>query len=209
MINAVVVAGEQQRVSAIHTHKAILPQAPTPARLAHDAEEGSLCYAYTCWLSILNTAVQTHTSECKLRRLLGCVQPPHLWTHQSRVPAASSKDSLLAFSFTKEYRRLPECLSKEITLSSAAPWSTLSSFSIGHSTYHEDKRREGAPSGLQEGAEVTLSNDTQALSAQLSLFMCITRALPSAGRDNEPLTQGAHLHPKHLISIKLLQERIK
>lgn len=138
MNNAVAVPGEQQRVSSIHTHKAILPQAPTPARLARDAEEGFLCYAHTCWLSILNTAVQTHTSECKLRRLLGCVQPTHLWTHQSRIPAASSKGSLLAFSFTKEYSRLPECVSKEIILSSAAPWSTLSSFYIGHPTYHED-----------------------------------------------------------------------
>lgn len=56
----------------------------------------------------------------------------------------------------------------------------------------------------QEGAEVTLKRHL-VLSGLLSLLMCITRASPSVGQDNQPLTQGAHLHPKHPISIKLLQ----
>ena len=55
-----IVSGEQQGDSAIHTHVSILPQTPLPSRLPHNIEPSSLCYTVgPCWLSILNTAV-TH-----------------------------------------------------------------------------------------------------------------------------------------------------
>ena len=62
--NVVIVSGEQQRDSAIHTHVSILPQTPLPSRLPHNIEQSSLCYAVgPCWLSILNIAVCTCWSQ--------------------------------------------------------------------------------------------------------------------------------------------------
>ena len=49
--NIVIVSGEQQRSSATHIHVSILCQSPLPSRLAHNTEQGSLCYAVgPCWL---------------------------------------------------------------------------------------------------------------------------------------------------------------
>ena len=56
--NVVLVSGEQQRDSAIHTHVSILLQTPLPSRLPQNSEQSSMCYTVgPCWLSILNIAV--------------------------------------------------------------------------------------------------------------------------------------------------------
>ena len=61
--NVVIVLGEQQRDSAIHTHGSILPQTPLPSRLPHNMEQSSRCYTVSpCWLSILSIAVCTYPS---------------------------------------------------------------------------------------------------------------------------------------------------
>ena len=58
--NVVMVSGEQQRDSAIHTHVSILPQTHLPSRLPQNIEQSSLCYTVgPCRLSILNIAVCT------------------------------------------------------------------------------------------------------------------------------------------------------
>ena len=44
MNNAVIIAGDQQRDSAIHRHVSILPQTPLPSRLPHNVEQSSTCY---------------------------------------------------------------------------------------------------------------------------------------------------------------------
>ena len=60
--NAVVVSGEQQRDSTIHTHVSILPQTPLLSRLPHNTEQSSLCStAGSCWSS--NTTVCTRPSQ--------------------------------------------------------------------------------------------------------------------------------------------------
>ena len=62
--NVVIVLGGQQRDSAIHIHVSILPKAPFPPRLPHNIEQSSLCYTVGhCWLSILNTAMNTCRSQ--------------------------------------------------------------------------------------------------------------------------------------------------
>ena len=54
------VSGEQQRDSAVHTHVSILPQTPLSSRLPHNIEQSFMCYAVSpCSLSILNIAVCT------------------------------------------------------------------------------------------------------------------------------------------------------
>ena len=51
-----IVSGEQQRDTAVHTLVSILLQTPLPFRLPHNIEQSSLCYSVgPCWLSILNT----------------------------------------------------------------------------------------------------------------------------------------------------------
>ena len=42
MNNVVIVSGEQQKDSAIHTHASILPQTPRPSRLSRNTEQSSL-----------------------------------------------------------------------------------------------------------------------------------------------------------------------
>ena len=59
-----IVSGEQQKDSAIHTHIYILPQTPLPSRLSHNIEQSSICYTVgPCWLSILNISVCTCWSQ--------------------------------------------------------------------------------------------------------------------------------------------------
>ena len=51
--NDVIVSGEQQRDSRIHTHVCILPQTPLSSRLLHSIEHSSPCFTVgPCWLSI-------------------------------------------------------------------------------------------------------------------------------------------------------------
>ena len=61
--NVVIVSGQHQRDSAIHTRVSILSQTPPPSRLPHNTEQSSMCYTIgTCWLFILNIAVCTGPS---------------------------------------------------------------------------------------------------------------------------------------------------
>ena len=43
MNDVVVVAGQQQKDSAIHMPVSILPQTPLPSRLVYNAEQSSMC----------------------------------------------------------------------------------------------------------------------------------------------------------------------
>ena len=70
--NVLVVSGEQQRASAIHTHVSILSQTPVPPRLPCSIEQNSLYYTVgPYWLSILDIAVCTCPSQ--LCTMLGLV----------------------------------------------------------------------------------------------------------------------------------------
>ena len=60
MNNVLIVSGEQQRNSAIHTYVSILPQTPLPSRLPRNIGLSSMGYMIgPFWLSILNIAVCT------------------------------------------------------------------------------------------------------------------------------------------------------
>ena len=51
----VIVSGEQQRDSAIHSHVSILPQTLLPPRLPENTEHSFPCYTVGAWLSLSNT----------------------------------------------------------------------------------------------------------------------------------------------------------
>ena len=51
----VIVSGEQQRDSAIHSHVSILPQTLLPPRLPDNTEHSVPCYTVGAWLSLSNT----------------------------------------------------------------------------------------------------------------------------------------------------------
>ena len=62
--NVVIVSGEQQKDSAIHTHVSILPPTPLPSRLPQSIEKSSMCDTVgPCWSSVLNIAVCTCPSQ--------------------------------------------------------------------------------------------------------------------------------------------------
>ena len=101
--NAVVVSGEEQRVSAIRAHTSILPQTPIPSRLAHNTEEGSLCDTYTvgypfwiqqCGHTLLNASRGDFSARYNHDSTFGLTSSESLQLF--------SKESLCAFSFTKE-----------------------------------------------------------------------------------------------------------
>ena len=53
-----IVSGEQQRNSVIHTQISILPQTLLPSKLPYNTEQSSMCYTVGLYrLSILNIAV--------------------------------------------------------------------------------------------------------------------------------------------------------
>ena len=60
----VIISGEWWRDSAIHIHVSILSQTSLLSRLPHNTEQSSMCHAIgPCWLSILNIAVCTWSSQ--------------------------------------------------------------------------------------------------------------------------------------------------
>ena len=62
--NVVIVSCEPRKDSAMHIHVSILPQILFPPRLPHNMEQSLLCCTVgACWLSILNTAVCTCSSQ--------------------------------------------------------------------------------------------------------------------------------------------------
>ena len=90
--SAVVISGERQRNSAIHTHVSIFPQTPLPSRLPHNIEPSSLCYVVgLCWLSILNIAVCTCPSQT-----FNCPFPPS-FPHLATISSSSKSVNLFLF----------------------------------------------------------------------------------------------------------------
>ena len=68
--NVVIVAGGQQRNSAIDIHVSILPQIPLPSRLPRNTEQSSLCYTdhfeySSVYMSIPNSlTIPSNHSSC-------------------------------------------------------------------------------------------------------------------------------------------------
>ena len=79
--NAVIVSGEQQRDSTIHTYTCpFFPKLPSYSGLPLDIKQSSLCCrAGPYWLSILNTAVCTCPSQTVLMQPLFLFILPHLF----------------------------------------------------------------------------------------------------------------------------------
>ena len=62
LINNVIVSGEQQRDSVIHTHISILPQTLFPSSLPHNVEQSSMCYTKSTCMD-LETVILSEVSQ--------------------------------------------------------------------------------------------------------------------------------------------------
>ena len=82
-MNNVIISGEQQRDSDVHTHVSIVLQTPLPSRLPHNIEQSSLRRTVSpCWLSIMFRCF----NYCWALKLCGCTCP-----HSQFCPSCISR----------------------------------------------------------------------------------------------------------------------